>query len=114
MMDSDRPTLPSESVLSRSDETAFKFLLTGRAVAVTLLSDNPTSTCDGLSESGIGQSDLNYVASVQSAASVTPVLQMLLFNPLCTGQSENGNKKCDVSVFNMAMSYSAEPTPVGE
>ena len=110
----DKLAPPPESTISRSDETAIKFLLTGRAVAITLLRDDPTSTCSGLSESGIGQSDLSYGAAVQSAASVTPVLQMLLFNPLCTAQSENGSTKCEVSVFNVAMSYNDEPTLVGE
>ena len=110
-----RAALPAEAANTISVKTPFKFLLTGRTLTTTLLSDDPASTYDGLFESGISQSDFSYGgAAVKSAASVTPVLQVVLFNPLCSWQSENGNTKCEVSVFNMAVSCSDEPTPVGE
>ena len=93
------------------DETPFKLLFTGRTVAITLLSDNSSVAGSDVFEPYLNQSDLSLSSNFGEA---TPLLQASLFNPLCSLQSGNGSSCCELSCFDIAVSYTEEPSSVSK
>ena len=83
---------------------SFKMLITGKTVTACLL--DPRKPDGGDSLSGAPQEDL--------LGTVSPLLVLGLYNPLCTFQWEGGVKRGDASLFSVAVGYNKDLAPVCE
>lgn len=80
-------------------------------MAICLLTDSATSG-DSTFEFAIDQSDSSFHPVLQLDGAVTPLLQVSLYNPLCSFQSSSSVVKCEVSCFNAGIHYANSPIPV--
>lgn len=100
-------------VVPRRQWTPLKVLFIGRTVVITSLCNTqpPTDPYDALSVTS--QADLNLDLTLQTDDSIVPLFQVSFFNPLCTGLlGGEGPSQCELSCFNMSVTYTDEPTSV--
>ena len=108
------PTTPPTSSQSRPPvKTApFKGFISGNSVGLTLVStlkrreeDEEEGNVGGL-DSSSESSDFVFSTLHGLEATVVPLIQIQLFNPLCSGCGYDGGCKYEVSCFNMAVGCS--------
>lgn len=87
------PATPSATV-------PFKVLITGKAVTACLLVPRKLDGGD--------------LTPQDPPGTVSPLLVLGLYNPLCTFQSEGGVEKGDASLFSVAVGYNRDLAPVCE
>ncbi len=110
------------STQASDSHVPLKVLLTGQTVSLVLLTEGSNvpmaasrHVFEYVAEQTSSDSSLGLGLLQSNYGEATPLLQASLFNPLLSAQTGGGAHRCwEVSCFNMAVSGTEEPIPVGE